>query len=224
MRGLSTSFALAFAVSLLAAGPASAAAITSLGALSSNDSIGWGQLGPVSTTLPASDPVLSVGGLSAVVSTSGTSLKRLDQDNGWSGNFATGDQLLWTNGSGPDITITFLNPVFGAGAQIQSDFFGAFTAQITLSNGDVFTEAGNSTSGGDGSAIFIGALDGIADIASIRFALTTAPSAPNDFAIDTLFLRTGPVVRSVPEPMTLSLLGAGILGAVAVRRRRKKPA
>lgn len=225
MNALKTGFALAFAASLLAAGPASAALITSQGALSSNDSIGWSQLGPAFTVLPPSSPVLSVGGLSAVLSTTGAHLERRDQGNGWSGNFTPGDALIWTEQLGPDITITFLNPVFGFGAQVQSDSFGAFTAQVTLSNGDIFTLDGNSTSSADGSAIFIGALDGLADISSVRFALTAAPSNTiNDFAIDTLFLRTGPVVAGVPEPMTLSLFGAGILGAVAMRRRRNKSA
>ena len=35
---------------------------------------------------------------------------------------------------------------------------------------------------------------------------------------------TAVTAEGVPEPMTLSLFGAGLLGALAVRRRKKKPA
>lgn len=199
---------------------AAAAPVTSLAALGANDSIDWGQIGTINTTFSTPLFATSTGGINAVVTSAGNQIRLTEQSNGWAGNFTPGEQLLWTNLIGPDITITFGTPVYGVGAQIQADFFGAFTAEVQLSNGDIFTLPGNSTSNGDGSAIFLGELDGVSDISSIRFDLTSAVSnSINDFAIGTLYLRTGPV--NVPEPLTLSLFGTGFVGATAMRRRMK---
>ena len=210
------------AASALAVVPAGASIVTSQGALAPDDSIIWSQLGAPFTVLNGSQNVTSVLGKSAVVSSVGDSFERRDQGNGWNGNFAPGDALLWDGNVGPDITITFANPVSGVGAQIQADMFGAFTAEIHLSNGDVISEDGDSNTNADGSAIFLGTLDTTADILSISFDLTAAAGNLNDFALDTLFIRTDPLTQSVPEPITLSLIGAGLAGAVAIRRRRKK--
>ncbi len=90
------------------------------------------------------------------VTSVGASLTPNQQNSGWSGNFAPGTALLWTASAGPDITLTFAQPVYGAGAQIQADYFGAFTAEVIVNGTQHFTETGNSTSAGDNSAIFIG--------------------------------------------------------------------
>jgi hypothetical protein len=211
----------AVALGALAVVPANAALVTSQAALSANDSIDWGQLGAAFTVVTTPASVTSGGGRSATLSSAGGAVERVDEGNGWLGNFTAGDHLIWTTTTGgPDITIDFAIPVRGAGAQIQADVFGDFVARITLSNGDTFTENGTSgQTGGDGSAIFIGALDATADISSIAFTLDSAADFPNDFAIDTLYLNTA-AGTAVPEPSTLLLLFSGLAGLGAARRRK----
>jgi hypothetical protein len=196
--------------------------VTSAGALGANDSIGWAQLGSSATTVVSPRNVTSGGGLSATVSSGGGVFLRLDERNGWAGNFAPGTPVLWTQGLGPDITVTFGSAVFGAGAQIQSAVLGAFTARITVfdaaNNSASFTLTGDATSSADNSAIFIGVLSSMADITKVVFDLTAASSSPNDFAIGPVALKTAGTAP-VPAPAALGLFGLGLLGLLAARRR-----
>jgi hypothetical protein len=202
---------------------ASVILVTLPAALGANDSIDWSQLGPSFTFLTSPQSVVSGGGLNASVSSSGGQFERRDQNNGWGGNFAPGTPLLWDREVGPEILVTFATPISGAGAQIQADFFGPFTAQIIVNGGALgtFTENGTSNGNSDNSAIFIGALSSIADITTIQFDLTSASSEPNDFAIGPVALNT--TGAAVPEPSSLVLL-VTVLAALALSLRNRKRA
>src|SRR5690349_9154939 len=163
--------------------------------LNASDHYDWTQnFGPPFTTIPNNSFAYSFFfGETAVVSfAQGGDGERVDQGNGWNGNFRNGDELLWTNspGQGP-LTFTFeCCGVRGVGANIQTDFFGPFTALIqgfSFSGAliDSFSEDGYSN--GDGSAIFIGLNDrNITDIQSVTFSITSCMADCNDFAINQL--------------------------------------
>jgi len=197
------------------------AAIVGITSLSGNDSIDWSQLGPAFTGVSSPQGVSSVGGLAATVSSG--SLERLDEGNGWSGNFTGGTPLLWATGAATtsEITLNFAHPVLAVGAQIQFQEFGVFTAQVLGGDGvdlGTFTEGGLSTSNGDGSAIFIGLSSNIGDITQIQFSLTNNGA----FAIGTVELQT--LGSGVPEPSTwaMMLVGFAGLGFAGFRKTRAR--
>ncbi len=160
--------------------------------------------------------------MTATVSTSnGTNLERRDQSSDWGGNFAPGDHLIWNQDAQGDIVVNFGMGVFGVGAQVQTDFFGAFTGTISAfgSTGNLlgsFMFNGNSTSDADNSAVFAGILDTTPDIFSVSFSATDQFGSVG-FAINQLDIVTG--TQGVPESgATLPLLGLGIVALGFMRK------
>jgi hypothetical protein len=192
------------------------------------DYVDWGSVGSVGTILSNPFDATSNGGIGVTVSQAGGSFKRLDQSfvGGWWGNFADGDNLLWTLGGGP-LTITFATPVAAAGAQIQADIWDTFSGNLTgtaynplgQSLGS-FNFSGISTNAGDNSAPFIGIrdLDG-ANIASITF--NVLPTAGN-FAINMLSIDAGESQQGPAVPLPASSLGGlALLGLLSAAKLRK---
>jgi hypothetical protein len=138
----------------------------------------------------------------------------------WSGQFANGEYLVYNGrlfgNPDSDIFATFDKPVYGAGAYVQSDYYGPFSATVSA-YGSMdnllysFTASGYSAYG-PGSALFIGIVDTNREIYSMTFGVVDQ-FGYNDIAMGTM--------RLVPEPSTLLLLGSGLLGLVGLRWRRK---
>lgn len=178
----------------------------------------WGQLGTSYILLGSPLQVVATNGTGGTVSSAGGTFELRDQGNGWYGNFAPETHLLWDRGAGPDITVQFAAPVYSAGAQIQADYFGSFTAEIIAYDltGNVIgsvSRNGVSTSSADNSAIFIELTGSSADIAKVKFHLTSVTYSPNDFAIGPVIFAeatgggSGPIVNNgtleISGPATL---------------------
>lgn len=170
------------------------------------------------TVLPS--PYTLLAGVNTLTFTQSGSFVRLDQGTGWGGNFVPSTRLLYTGnnagvGSGP-VNISFAVPIFAFGFSIQNDqdapglfSFTAFNGATELATFSV--AAGTSTS-------FLGAsATGADSITRIAVSSTSAASGgANNFAF-------GPVTfQTIPEPGTLLLLGAGLVGFAAVRRPRRQ--
>src|SRR5580704_5707352 len=147
LRGLAAAIVLIL-FATAAAHADSVALVTSLGGLGANDTIVWSQLGADATTLTATPAFTSTHGLTGSVTLIGpNSLVAVvcpetlcSWNLGGLTGFSSGDSLIWTadtgnSGNGP-LTLNFTSKnVSGAGALIQSDAPGQFTAQIQAFEG-----------------------------------------------------------------------------------------
>jgi len=190
-----------------------------------NDFVNWCQFGCNGLSYTTPQPWISNNLLAGLVgNTNAQNWQNLQQGNGWGGNFPAGMGLVYngvsTLGTGPtSIGIYLDQPVIGIGAWIQADWFGPFTASITLLDSNLlpmftYNAAGNSTSV-TGTGLFIGAYDGTADIWGAVFNTTATGFHDQDFAIG-----TAKIGAPIPEPGTLLLVGPSLLGLAGVVRRR----
>lgn len=111
-------------------------------------------------------------------------------------------------------TISFADPIDAFGAYItglQTDSVPQET--VTFNDGSSETIDVPTSTGGGGA--FVGFTDFGQDIASVTYDATFDIVALDD-------IRYASTSAAVPEPITISLFGAGLAGAVAMRRRRKK--
>jgi hypothetical protein len=200
---------------------AKASFVTTPIALNANDSIFWSQLGTSGSLVPQSFHVVSADGMSAQVSfnqssggTVGSVCPAVNCNFGGAPGFDAGDALLWAedangNGTGP-LTVSFATPVRGAGFYFQLTAPATFSAMLTKVAG-ANTASEIVTSDNVGDPIFLGALDGPADITELDVAGSTctplSPGACNaaDFAIDTVSL------TAVPEPPSVILIFIAVI-------------
>jgi hypothetical protein len=116
------------------------------------------------------------------------------------GGLPTDAGIVWTDGDGPNRTFKAFdqnNALIGTIIDSSGLFFST-NGDDTPSNYRFF----GATNTGGISSIFIANDSGGIEVDDLQFGLRTAST-------------------TVPEPLTLSLLGAGLVGAAAVRRRKK---
>jgi hypothetical protein len=189
------------------------------------DSVDWSQLGPSGTAIPSTfsfTTANSVAGTGSYANPGNTYGQYgqpgevgvvVQQGVSWNGAFASGDYANWNENTGA-LTLNFAQGYSQIGAQIMSDFWGAYTAQICDANG-CFTEDGTSSGNGDNSAIYLG-ISSDTPINWITFSLTNAVASPDDFAINAMTLDASPT----PEPSSLLLFGSGLVGLAGALRRK----
>jgi hypothetical protein len=205
--------------------------VTSRSALAGTDLVKWGNFGPAGTLVANPSTILSNGAFSVNVSKTVSGAFKIDAQlpasvgasASWTGNFAPGDLLLYTNNFGIDqvnpITLDFgATAVAAGGAQIQANAHGKFTAKVEAFDAGgtslaSFTENGNSTGTEDNSAIFLGISSTSATIYKIALSITKAGNAglskpgKGDFAINEFDFRTSPLAAVMATAVRTSVVG-----------------
>ena len=208
--------------------------VSSKASQGSNDSVLWSQLGADATVLAASAKATSGTGVAVNVAFAGanslaSAVCAAAPTCSWSGTgFAAGDRIIWTadaaaGGTGP-VSLSFGTSVSGAGALIQADEPGQFTAQIQAFNGSTLLGSFSVASNATGDAVYVGILDQTgANITSVTFSLTACGSADascvlSDFGLDTVFLNvgsgSGTTVSLTPTSLNFGAVAVGVNSAV----------
>ncbi len=226
--------AIPVALMLTASVPAQAAAIQigSLAGLSQNDFYDWGANVPDAVDKPSGTVVTSNGLATATLEDGAPGFSGYIEGTDFLGIFAVGDNVLFTgNYANTAISeafeILFTAPIAGLGTQIQSNNNGLFTATLEVFNGavslGVFGVGGDNDSSEANTAPFLGARSDALDITRAIFTLTSNNGV--GFAINRLYTTDSPnpaVDPTIPEPATMTLVGAGALAAAYRRRRQSK--
>jgi hypothetical protein len=185
------------------------------------DSVDWSQFGVPGTPIPTVFAFTTANGVSGTgtyenpaysFAYSGPTGMVLQNplEAPWWGNFAAGAYANWTENSGP-LTLSFAQGYYQIGAQIMTDNWGPFTAQICDVNA-CFTENGYAYGSGDNSAIYLGIAG--SDLTWVTFSITSDTAYLDDFII-------GPVtLDATPEPSSLLLLGTGLAALAGALQRR----
>jgi len=195
--------------------------ITNASQLGSFDTVDWGIFGPVPSSV-STFAQAPAGPLMVHINTAAGTLN-LEPGTAVGGFLSTDTLLSQVPGNLSDpVLVGFSSPVQGVGTQIESLLAGDFTGFMDLydSGNNLLGEVsvtGTTTTDHDGSAPFIGAISTAADIDHVIFSVYNGnPQFPHasDVAINALDF------VAVPEPVTMSLFGAGLLGVFTARRRR----
>lgn len=186
-----------------------------------NNYVDWSQFGPpFSGVASGSVATAAFFGTTVTVSTdTSTPMLRRNQGAGWNGNFAPGDALIHSQLDNDRIILDFSRDIWGGGAQFQRNNVGSFTGTLEAYDAGLnllgsFNLAGNSHSGADNSAIFLGIFSTDNDVRRLVFFVD---NATRNFAMNQVeFLQC---FSPAPIPGTLVLLGSGLLGLARIRRR-----
>ena len=223
--------------------------ITSRADLNATDRLDWSAVGPIFSPIGPPDPGVFLPSSFTVTSEANRPVQvdipktavpgllppfvfQTTPEPGIATNFSSGDFVLFSGlvpgpppavGNPGPITLTFDEPVFGAGTQLAVDDIFSFTGTISAfdSNNELlgsFSAPGTSSLALDNSALFLGVVDERLSISKLEFKSSLPDSA---IGLNQLSLLTdlSPNKTAVPEPS--SLIALSVILAVGCRRGKQ---
>jgi len=204
----------------------SISAVTTRASLNANSTVVWSDFGPDGTDVVSGSTIAASDGLIVTVSQPFYGLQIRQQGTDWYGDFAVGDALL-TNWNSPfSVTLTFSQPIYGAGLQIEpgqvQDLPAPFTAYVTAFDGSTslgtFSVTGTKSNAGDDSAPFLGVLSDSPDVTSMTYRVVVQTNGPytGDLGMNFMSIQSA---STVPEPSSLLMLGIGAFAGIGTIRK-----
>jgi hypothetical protein len=193
--------------------------ITPVGSFSGADYFDWGAaLGPVSDGDVHASPAAISSHLGATGTLDGSRFETCLEGGACVGDFDIDDWLLVAL-TEDSFSVTFDSAVKKVGTKVQANVYGPFEiAMDVYGAGDVLFGSVSVSGSGFGEELdsnpFLGAESDAFDITKVVFRVVSRDPGAAGMVINRLEINP-----TVPEPLSLSLLGIGLAGAVYRRRR-----